>query len=421
MAGIENLNQAIVTQYLNNSDVRTALEKKGLKLTEKSVFKMEGNKVQIDIEGDGVYDKMINGLFRKDGSINTNHKKLDVDDTAVNTSYIKQQNGAIKQMEDFISALDSGLEDVKSLRQQTEELKFDEAARRAEIKQQKAAIEAKLNKAKDELQNMKQDYEKNHNDWTSKQCKEYNKKLAGAQKNIAQLQNEFDNFDVDVQVVQARQNFEEAKSARLAYYDGREQEIQNQKTKQEQKLHKALHAYNDYLNKNGYETTEARSAVKDLEYDGTVASEAGVRFAKAETTEATVVRMATEAFKKANPDVSDFSVKYDTNTGAVSISLKDGDTIADYTISGFYDPGKKTLNFDANKLNLSENATSTRRLAAADSNLKGLERAADAIDYAMNPEKAKAGYDKIDRFKAQMAGNGITMDAIEEYRKQHEI
>lgn len=418
--GIENLSTTQVAQVLNNSDVRTALSKKGIEVTEKSIFKVSGNSIQIDIEGDGVYDKTVSGLFRKDGSVNTNHKKIDVDDTAVNTSYIKQQNGALKQMETMISSYGTLLENLEQRMEETKNEKFDEQNKRAEIEQEKAKIEAELNKAREDLKTLEHDYENNHDDWTSKQCKEYNKKFSGAKRKISQIQEKLDNFDVEARLVEERQKFEQSKSARLEYFDDKKQEIQELKTKQEEKLHKAKHSYNNYLNKHGYKTTEARNNVKDLEYDENAATEKGMHLQNAETTEATAIRLATEKFKQANPGISNFDVKYDAQTGSVTILLDDGDTIADHTISGFYDPEKKTLNFDGNKLELSENATSTKKLAAADRTLKSMESKADAIDYTMNPDRAKAEYGKIDNFKLQMAKNGITMEALKEYRKQHQ-
>lgn len=419
MAGIENLNQARVTQYLNNSDVRTALEKKGLKLTEKSVFKIEGNKVQIDIEGDGVYDKTVSGLFKKDGSVNTNNKKMDVDDTAVNTSYIKQQNHALEQMQGLIDGYEQKLTSIEASIDVTKNYKFDEAGKRAEFESQKAKIQAEIQKAQDELRTIDEDYKNNHGDWTSKECKGHSKKRSEIQNKISQLQNEFNQFNVEDRLSEARQKFEQRRAGLLEFWQGQKQEIAKAKVKQEQKLHNAQHAYNDFLNKNGYETVEARNSVKDLKRDANSPLEAGIALGQAETTESTVVRLATEMFKRQNPDVKDFNVKYDAQTGAVSISLKDGDSIADYTISGFYDPEKKTLNFDESKLNLSENANSTRNIARANNTLNSLEASADKIDYALNPDKAKQAYGRIDNFKLQMQNVGISLGDIEEFRKQH--
>ncbi len=420
---INETGSAHIAQALNNADVRAALVKKGLEITEKSIFKVTDKGIQVDVEGDGVYDKTISGLLRKDGSVNTNHKKYDIDDTAVNTSYIKQQNAAMTHMRELLTGYDNRLETLARNKQTINNTTFDEEGKKAEIERQKAAVKQELDNAKRVLAGMISDAETNSSEWTTKEYKDHQKKFEKQSALVEQLENKFNNFDVDARLTAERQKFEQDKLTKIAAINEEEREVKERKLAQEEKLTKAQGKYNDYLAKHGYDTTEARKEVKDLQYDENMAGEKGLKLNKAETTEQAAIRLATEKFKQANPDVGDnFEAKFDAKTGNVTITLTgDNDSIADFTLSGVYNPEDGTLNFDAKKLNLAENAASTRKLAAADSKLRALESQADAIDYAMEPGKAKAKQTEIDNYILQLEQQGITRDMLKNYREAHPL
>jgi len=389
------------TAAFNTAEVRQVLEKKGLKLQSKSLFEVQENgSVKVDIEGDGIFDKIVTGLVSKKGNINTKASRIEISDADVSTATVKQNNETIAKME----------ADVKKYKEQSEK-EFNEAEAKEQAEKSYNAQLAKMKQEQQTVKNYLETRQKNADvaQMTTKEFKEYQKDVEQMKKalehgkeRIAKFEKNKDDYIND--------KVELAKSTHTANVAFATKELK----KTHKRLTKARAQYNDLLEENGYKTAESRKNVKE----GNVQA-SGSKVEDAKSKNAQLEQTVREFVKTKSQLANQLGEKYEVeikDDGTVLLRADDGDTRPDFTITGLYDPKKGEMSTDAANIRYMANYDSTTRVKAKIAEFKKAnnEFIAMTSDFTIdkNDKKYKEKETEVNKLKQELRDMHVSEEEI---------
>jgi len=386
------VNESVVKTALNTAEVRTVLEQKGLKISTASLFEVQADgSVKVDIEGDGIYDKVVTGLVSKHGNVNTKAKKIKVADTEVSTAVVDSKNKEIAEKEAKIAELEKKADAKFDTKKETAAAEMSYAKELGELMAAQATIENALKKKqKEDVSEMtKEEYNA-----YKKDLDVYRKGLQESKAKIKKFEEAKDTYianQVKIKEAEHNENIETAK---------RDLAVANKE------LEKARTSYNDFLKENGYETKEDRKNVKAKKIDkkGTAFGEAKNKNAIVEQT----VRNFVSTHKQLADNVgSDYRIEVKGATVSIKAGGQDGDERADFTISGLFDEKTGELSVDEKNIRYFENTNST-----ASVKLKVAEYKEALAKFAQLDSNIKAK--DIDTLKQELKSMGVSDEEMQQ-------
>ena len=371
------------------ANVKNAVSKAGQNLSDKALFNFQDNgTVQVDADGDGVYDFNITGLVVEGGTINTKAENLRVSKEQFNTFDYESQETLVKEHKALVQeylADDGTLDDAK-IKQ-----KLD-----AKYKDQIAALkqDPEIQAAEKRLQEMKND--PNVADYTADELAARKEEMTRLQKKLGPLTTLYKQKAADE--AEIRGNFS--------------------------KYQEAQGKFNTYLLEAGYTTAESRRALKTKGADGKRG--AGQAEGEKVTADKTVQDLVLEQAKAkvenlikrgvlTKEQVGDNAeIVIDDKTGKVLVKFKgagDQDNIEDFELTGIYDKKKGTIEFDTDKYGSGESERSSAKIAKlkADYNLK-MAQITEGIQSGMSNKQLNKLNGELAEIKAQLQAWDVSTD-----------
>ena len=372
----------VALQALNVTEVRQALEQKGIKLQKESLFTVsDDGTAKVDIDGDGIYDKNITGLVTKSGAINTKAKEIKVEDENVSTETVKKMNDTIAQLKADIAKYT-----------EKASAKFDENAVKASAERYYNQLLATYTKtANDTNAKLAAKRAEYNTEMTSKELKAHRKEVERLENEAKYNKKQLDKFTAAKEEFIAT-SVKSEKSKFNAEMHNNEKQLEKTKTK----LANYQTAYNDFLDKNGYTTQEARANVKKgtLEKKGEALKEAQGKNA--------VIEAAVRNFVKGNANLSqnlgdDYRVEIQGSNVLIKANGGDGDDRADYVMTGIYDEKSGEISTDKATIRFQTPNDSTSNVTAKVLKYKADLQKFNAMNADINTDKSSKAYKELER------------------------
>ena len=392
-------NQGIITA-LNMKEVRQGLEQKGVKITDNSLFSIDNKgTVKVDIEGDGIFDKFITGMISKKGNINTNADKYKVATNGVTSDYIDNMNKEITARQNKIEALEQNIK----------EMKFDKEAETAKAEQKYQELLQGLKSDQEALESeLKYMNNADISNMTTKEFKAQQDNEGICHKKLQALKTQIEKFEAKKQAfIQTQVEAEKNKFA----VDKKDKEKELKSLKKD--YAKTRGSYNDYLNENGYTTQEARANIKAGKTE-----KSGIKFGEAKDKAEVLINMAADYIANTPHLVNNLGGNYslEISEGNVKVYAKDGDTRADYTITGLYNNKTGEIAADFYNVRSTGNLDSTVGVAFTvhdyKTTLAKFQKMAADINLDDNSKEYKAVEKKLDDLRQALKAMNVTEEEL---------
>ena len=385
------IDKTVIITALNTQEVRTVLEQKGVKLQATSLFDVADNgTVKIDIEGDGIYDKVVTGLLSKNGGINTKNKKISVTDNAVSTTVIDNKNKEIKDLEAKIKQYQEEANAQFNETQSKQNAETNYNKKMAEYIEIRETINRGLTKKQAE----------NVADMTTEEFKAYEKELNTYRKGLQEIKAKIAQFEKEHEsYVKGLINIDKTK------HNEKVEEANKNLASAVKQKNKAQLAYNDFLKENGFETTEERANVKNknIKTKGTAFSEAKSKQALVENA---VKEFINNKPQLANNVGTDYKIEIKDGKVFIKAGGNDGDNRADFVISGLFNEKTGEFSTDTKKINYMQTADATTNVQAKikeyKEELAKFTQMSSDININKNDKQYKESAKKLNNLKEQL-------------------